>query len=420
VLTLSQILNSVCKNTTQYHEYSLLFSFSVYSLLMSSAFDGTTHNKVFASLSLIATIVTSCCSGSILIMIKRLGVWNIHLSLVFAMTAFELLYDMFFFSCVVDSGSFGLTVLSNIAVVLGGLTSTLISNVSAAVALYVVYFKSIPNIAPYYNIIITLAMVPSLIVVIMYIMVLQSADYSYLVDIGILGIYFYTRLASIGINFFCSCGTAYIVYRMNSRTVSRTAEEIAITTLSQRLFYYPIVQAIGRSGCAWYEMQYSYNFNIDRTVNLNPPYTGDSEFAVQTLMVLCVMFLTISYLVIFLIMQPNASKQLTEFMQKWKLCQCIKLKYNPEEDDAVLRHRGKVSSVGGLGTGVTMLETTSNRMSQATSLADENIYDNDCETQSQYEYASQIGGSIATASRPASVDTMDSHFNNDRLFDSRY
>ena len=282
-------------------------------------FGDTYHNHVFVSLALIATIVSSSCSSSVLFMIKRMNVWNLHLSLIFAMTSFELMYDVFFFSCMVDTGNFPLTVISNIAVCLGGTTSSLLSNVIAMVALYVVYFRQTIDLMPYYYLIIAIASIPGMIVIIMYIMVLAYVRYDYLVDIGLTGIYYYTRLASIGINFVCSICTATTVYRMKSMHNSRSGAELAINRLATRMFYYPVVQAVGRSGCAWYEMKYGYNYQLNRTVNLDPPVTSDTEFAVQCWMAICIPLIAVGYLVIFLIMQPDASKSITAFLKDWHL-----------------------------------------------------------------------------------------------------
>lgn len=318
--------------------------------MTAGVFGGTIHNQVFVSLALIATVVSSVSSSTVLILIKRMNVWNQHLSLLFAMASFELMYDVFFFSCMVDTKSFPLTVLSNIAVCLGGTTSSMLSNVIALVALYVVYYRKTIDLMPYYYLIIAVASIPGMIVIIMYIMVLEDAKYSYLVDVGLEGIYYYTRLATIGINVICCVCTAVIVRRMKSLTNARSDAEIAINRLSMRMFYYPIVQAIGRSGCAWYEMEYGYNYQLNRTVNLDPPDTTDSQFAVQCWMTICIPLIAVGYLVIFLIMQPDASKRVTAFVKDWKLFQGTSM-------------RGD-SNASGTGSSKTTMEITS-RLSEA-------------------------------------------------------
>lgn len=365
-------------------------------------FGGTIHNQVFVSLALIATIVSSTSSSSVLIMIKRLNIWNLHLSLIFAMTSFELMYDVFFFSCMVDTGSFGLTVLSNIAVCLGGTTSSMLSNVIALVALYVVYYRKTINLMPYYYLIIAVASIPGMIVIIMYMMVLSDVKYSYLVDVGLTGIYYYTRLASIGINFVCSICTAVTVHRMKSLTNARSNAEIAINRLSMRMFYYPIVQAIGRSGCAWYEMEYGYNYQLNRTVNLDPPDTSDTEFGVQCWMTVCIPLIAVGYLVIFLIMQPDASKSVTSLMKRWDLFQ------GPVRGDS------SASSSGGTNN-TTVLEFTTNRLSEVSMkssstqqhAAARNDYDEEEEGQ-YYTHNSEHGTQSEYSSRHSETFLHDS------------
>lgn len=384
---------------------------------MGDLFGESIHNRVFVALALVATIVSSTCSSSVLIMIKRLNIWNVHLSLIFAMTSFELMYDVFFFSCMVDTGNFGLTVLSNIAVCLGGTTSSLLSNVIALVALYVVYYRQTLDIMPYYFLIIAIAMIPGMIVIIMYMMVLSDAKYQYLVDVGLTGIYYYTRLSSIGINFVCSISTAVTIHRMKSLHNSRSPAELAINRLSTRMFYYPIVQAIGRSGCAWYEMEYGYNYQPDRTVNLDPPHTSNSQFAVQCWMTICIPLIAIGYLVIFLIMQPDASKRVTAFLKDWKLL-------SSDRDEV------QASSTSSSGN-TKVLEFTSNRLSEmsqtSASMRPPGHYDGtDDEGYSQHDPSDYSGHSeryltdSAPISRTNSVDSEAANRTmNARLFDCK-
>lgn len=383
-------------------------------------FGGTIHNQVFVSLAFIATVISSVSSSTVLILIKRMNVWNQHLSLLFAMASFELMYDVFFFSCMVDTKNFPLTVLSNIAVCLGGTTSSMLSNVIALVALYVVYFRKTIDLMPYYYLIIAIASIPGMIVIIMYMMVLRDAKYSYLVDVGLEGIYYYTRLATIGINVLCCVFTATIVHRMKSLTNSRSNAEIAINRLSMRMFYYPIVQAIGRSGCAWYEMEYGYNYQLNRTVNLDPPDTSDTQFAVQCWMTICIPLIAVGYLVIFLIMQPDASKRATAFMKDWNLFQ------------GSLRGDSSASSSGN----TTVLEFTTNRLSEVSAKSgstaqhphpydDDEEHARDSEHGAQSDYSSRHSDGGYQDSTPASRFNSDESENaakimNARLFDCKY
>ena len=158
-------------------------------------------------------------------------------------------------------------------------------------------------------------------------MAIAYSKYDDLADVAVLGIYYYVRLISIGINFICTAFTALQIQKMKSHGVAKTNSEIAISTLSMRLFYYPIVQAIGRSGCAWYEMAYGDNFDRNSGVNFNPPNTTNTQFAAQCLMALSAPLISVGYLAIFLIMQPDASRRVNSFLSSVNCC-----KREPEED----------------------------------------------------------------------------------------
>lgn len=282
-------------------------------------FDGSEHSQVFVALALIATLVGSASSSTVLFLIHKMQVWNLHIALISSMTVFELLYDVSFFTGMANTGSRGLSILSNVAQLQGGLTSSIISNIIAAVALYVVYYKRTVNALKYWRRIIFLAIVPGVIVNILYIIAVSGAHHNNLAGVAVLGIYYYMRLASIVLNFFCSYATALIIHQMRSQSCAKSSSETAISTLSMRLFYYPIVQAIGRSGCAWYEGAYGYNFAPNRGFNFNPSDTSDQQFAAQCLMVISTPLISVGYLVIFLIMQPNAARTLEESLG----CSCL-------------------------------------------------------------------------------------------------
>jgi hypothetical protein len=277
-------------------------------------FDGSRHSQVFVSLALIAGIVGSVSSSTVILLIRKMQVWNLHIALIMAMTVFELLYDISFFTGMASTGSFGLSVVSNVAQLQGGTTSSIVSNIIAAVALYVVYFKKTVDALKYYYLIVFVAVVPGVIINILYILAVSGTHHNNLASVAVLDIYYYIRLGSITINFICSIYTALLIDRMRSQSCAKTTSEAAISKLSMRLFYYPIVQAVGRSGCAWYEGAYGYNFAPDRGFNFNPSETSDTQFAAQCLMVISTPLISVGYLVIFLIMQPNAAKCLDDML----------------------------------------------------------------------------------------------------------
>lgn len=283
---------------------------------MPSVFDGSVHSQAFVALALIATVVSSTCSSLVIVLIRKMEIWNLHIALILATTVFQLLYDLSFFSGMVSTGSFELTITSNCCQLQGGVTSSIFSNLIAAVALYVVYYKRSIDILQYFPTVVIVAMLPGIAVNIMYITAVFDPDHEYLANEAVLGVYYFIRLSSICINFIFSIGTAYLISRMKSATgSSRTNSEVAIATMSRRLFYYPIVQAIGRSGCAWYEMTYGYEFSPDKGFNFNPDYTSNTQFAAQCMMVISTPLISVGYLAIFLVMQPDAARRCKELLR---------------------------------------------------------------------------------------------------------
>jgi len=293
---------------------------------MPSVFDGNTHNEVFVSLALIAGVLGSFSSALVILLIYKMKVWNLHIALILGMTLFELLYDVSFFTGMVNTGSFALSVASNLAQLLGGTTSSIISNIIAGVALHVVFYKRSIDLLPYYKLLLGFAILPGIVVCILYTLAVSNSHYHHFADFAVLGLYYYIRLVSICFNFICSVCTAVMIHQMGTLGRIRTQSEIAIRTLSMRLFYYPILQAIGRSGCAWYEMTYKYNFDPDTGFNFNPEDTSDMQFAAQCLMVISTPLISIGYLCIFLIMQPDAKRTLYELLGRpscWNIDEAV-------------------------------------------------------------------------------------------------
>ena len=281
---------------------------------MPSVFGGSEHSQVFVSLALIASIIGTICSSTVLIIIKKIKLWNLQIALILSMTLFELMYNASFFTGMANTGSFELSVASNLCQLLGGATSSIISNIMAAVALYVVYFRRTLNILHNYYIIIILAIIPGVVVDILYFLAVSGTHHRDFASLSVLGIYFYIRLGSICFNFICSLCTAILIDRMRSKDTVKSRSERAITIFSMRMFYYPFVQAIGRSGCTWYEIAYGYNFDVDKGFNFNPEHTSDIQFAAQCLMVLSTPMISVGHLAIFLIMQPDAARCLDSIL----------------------------------------------------------------------------------------------------------
>lgn len=263
------------------------------------AFGGSPHNKTFASLVLISSVFAAFSSVTVIFLIHKMGLKNGHILLIWTMSWFQLLYDVSFFNAVVQAGSSGIYFAANIAQQIGGISGSLTSNFIALITLYVVRNTRSVDIFRYYPHILIIVVTPAFVDVTLYCLS-TIHKYYYLRDIATMKVYYYIRLVSIFINFLLSIQTAIHIHRMSNKLSSgqRTVHEKAIRTLAMRLIYYPIVQAISRSGCAWYEMVYNFDFD--------PSHATENQFIAQCFVAILTPSASVGYLIIFLIMQPHA------------------------------------------------------------------------------------------------------------------
>jgi hypothetical protein len=91
----------------------------------------------------------------------------------------------------------------------------------------------------------------------------------------------------------------YKIHRIGTKLGKKSLHEKALRALAKRMVLYPIVQALGRSGFAWYEGAYG------NTV----PLLDSVSQAQYDAMIFCILItptISVGYLVIFLVMQPEA------------------------------------------------------------------------------------------------------------------
>ncbi len=249
---------------------------------------------------------------------------NGHILLIWTMSWFQLLYDVSFFNAVIRVGNDPIYFVANVAQEIGGISGSLTSNFIAMISLYVVKNTKSIDVYKYYLYILAVVLFPSLVDVILYSMS-QFPQYKNLDYVSRMGLYYFARLASIAINFILSFQTAMQISRISNKTGTgqRTVHEKAIRTLSMRLIYYPVVQAISRSGCAWYEWKYGFDFD--------PKSADENRFIAQCFMALLTPSASIGYMVIFLLMQPHAY----ECLKATLTCQ----PYIPRTNPATVPHR---------------------------------------------------------------------------------
>lgn len=270
-------------------------------------FGGSSEHQVFVSLNLVTTVLGSAASLFTILLIHRMKVSTGHVLLVLTMSYLQFLYDItFFFSNVVIT--YYINVFANFFQLTAGVGGSLVSNWIAFIALYIILYRRKFNIFENYYYILATCLIPGIVPTIIYGIgsIPDDAQNDELIGLAILDIYYYIRLISIALNFFFVFLAFYKINLMSSTTLNKSPQEIAIRTLARRLIFYPIVQAIGRSGYAWYEFEYGLEIDTD-----DP----------DTQQYVCLIFLTIvtplvsiGYLVIFLAMQPRAYEEFLKML----------------------------------------------------------------------------------------------------------
>eukprot|EP01039_Chlorochromonas_danica_P017104 gene17104-20329_t len=128
----------------------------------------------------------------------------------------------------------------------------------------------------------------------------KSTENDNLVEISIVFIYNDMRMFSIFLNFVF---VSLIMIRISrSGGNANSPQEIAIRTLARRMVYYPVIQAISRSGSSWYEFAYGTDFDQQNVSN--------TEYSAMIFSALITPTVSIGYLFIFLAMQPNAYREM--------------------------------------------------------------------------------------------------------------
>ncbi len=267
----------------------------------SSVFGGGVNSEVYVALNLVFCFIASLASILTLMLIHKMNVHTGHVTLIFYMTIFQLAYDCTLFFSNVNCGYY-ITAFANFFQLFGGVSSSLISNWIAFIAYYIIIYRERFDIFSNFYPIMISACLPGFANGVFYLAVIipQSAQKPHLINVALLDVYYYIRLGSIFLNFIF-CGIAfYKVQLISSRKLAthKSVQETAIRTLALRMVYYPIVQAISRSGYAWYEKQ--YGADIDQ-IDANP-----TQYASLIFLTIITPSVSIGYLVIFLVMQPDA------------------------------------------------------------------------------------------------------------------
>ena len=229
-----------------------------------------------------------------------------YIKLILAMSWYQLMYDITHFNDVIDINNVGIYPILYIAHVgqqIGGIGSSIMSNWIAFILFYVVVFKKAFDIVNNYVYIILSTFIIWLPIVVVYsIGALPEGSNPHLVDFANLTLYYYARLISIALNFIMIGCILYKNYKVRSKSKIKTPAEIAINTLCRRVMYYPILQTISRSGYAWYEFQYGFNFSASQAEH------DPERYGLLMYSAIIAPTISIGYLIVFLYIEPHAYK----------------------------------------------------------------------------------------------------------------
>ena len=219
------------------------------------------------------------------------------------MSWYQLVYDITLFTVIVDVGNYPIVYLSTVVEIIGGIGASFMSNWIAFVLFYVVvYKKSFDVMKNYIYIILSTIIIWIPIVVIYSIGALPEGSNPHLVTFVHLTLYYYARLVSIALNFIMIGFIVYKNYQVRSKNATKTPAEIAINTLCRRVMYYPVLQTISRSGYAWYEFQYGFNFSVSQAQH------DPERYGLLIYSAIITPTISIGYLMIFLYIEPHAYK----------------------------------------------------------------------------------------------------------------
>jgi len=208
---------------------------------------------------------------------------------------------MTLFNSAIDVGNYPILYISYLGQFSGGIGSSIMSNWIAFILFYVVIYEKSFDIIRNYSFILLSSVIISIPTVIVYsIGALPEGSNPLYVDIAGSYLYFYTRVISIALNFIMIGFIVYKNYQVRSKSTTKTPAEIAINTLCRRVMYYPILQTISRSGYAWYESQYGFDFRVSEAEH------NQSRYAALMFTAIITPTVSVGYLILFLTIEPNA------------------------------------------------------------------------------------------------------------------
>lgn len=101
------------------------------------------HVEIYNNVALAATIISAVASAILIVLIWKISQkrWPITMMTLFAMAVLQLLYDVSFYTAVAPVANDSVNIVTNILQIVGGIGSSLYSNASAFITLYVISKK---------------------------------------------------------------------------------------------------------------------------------------------------------------------------------------------------------------------------------------------------------------------------------------
>lgn len=308
---------------------------------MTYDFSGNIYYQIFAVLTLVTSVLGALSSLTINWLILTSPQRTGFMLLLLAMTRFQLLYDVTFFPSVVNCGYYA-TVVANFFQLSCGIAANLVANWIAWVTWFVVTYHKKVSITKRYPLIVFSSLLPGLVDALVYLVsvVPRSAENDSLKQAAVLGLYYYLRLASIAFSLvFCSL-SIYKIHLMGSRKEKKSEQEEALRVFTGRLILYPILQALSRSGSAWYEASYGADYDSQDL--------SAGKFACVVFLAVVTPLVSFGDLCLFLAMQPQARRRfLALFFLSNQPCDSDTVNHAKAEQPSIVSEDERISSVAG-------------------------------------------------------------------------
>ena len=275
----------------------------------------TEFEWIAGSVSFVMTSISLACTLFTLWLISKAGgVKSGYMYLLFSLTLSQLIYDvgmMFVPLYWIDACAR----INNFLTAVGGMATSLWSNVIALVVYYIVKKLRSFNINEHFFMMSSGITIVSLLLGVIIVATLDTSGGK-----DFLIFYYWFRFASIMVNVIVT----YLIHRKCQQMGFGAQGHHPVTVLAKRLKCYPIVQTVARIGASWYELFYGFG---------SDSYKEAEHGTVQLkVALLCYAFFTpiagIGFFLIFLLMQPSAYDA---FRDRFLHCSCI---FGSSEDQA--------------------------------------------------------------------------------------